>query len=70
VIVWPDWFITYASASTAATVRIAHLSWSRVPPKTPTARRGRTPITAIVTSPEISISVPAAGSQLKLRSGW
>ena len=30
VIVWPDAFITYASASTVTTVRIAHLSCFRV----------------------------------------
>jgi hypothetical protein len=62
----PDWFITYASASTAATVRIAHLSWSSVAPSTRTARAGESESTAIVIMPEISIRVPAAGSQLKL----
>ena len=66
MIVWPDWFITYASASTAATVRIAHLSWSSVGRARRSARPGESPITAIVIRPEISISVPAAGSQLKL----
>ena len=30
VTVCPERFITYASASTLATVRIAHLSWSSV----------------------------------------
>ena len=45
---------------------IAHLSWSSVRPNTRTARPGETPIAAIVIRPEISISVPAAGSQLKL----
>src|SRR5215210_750833 len=66
VIVWPDWFITYASASTEATVRIAHLSWSSVAPNTRSARPGVTPSASIVSRPDISISVPAAGSQLKL----
>ena len=60
--VWPDWFITYASASTAVTVRIAHLSWSMVAPSTRSARRGRDPEDGIVSRPEISISVPAAGA--------
>src|SRR3954452_11344232 len=31
VIVCPEKFMTYASASTAATVRIAHLSWLSAP---------------------------------------
>jgi hypothetical protein len=48
-------------------VRIAHLSWSSVLPSTPTARPGERRITAIVTKPAISISVPVAGSQLKLK---
>src|SRR3954447_25791874 len=68
VMVWPDWFITYASASTAATVRIAHLSWLNVVTKARTALRGETPSASMVTRPEMNIIVPAAGSQLKFNN--
>jgi len=66
VVVMPVRFITYARPRTAITVTIASLSWSSEPPNTLIERAGLTRRIAIVIRPEISSSVPAAGSQLRL----
>src|SRR2546421_4027350 len=69
VCVWPLPFITYASASTVATVRIAQRSWTSVRQYARAARAGDTRSTAAETTPETNIRLPAAVSQLNLNTG-
>src|SRR5438045_90835 len=66
VSVCADRFMTYASASTSATVTVAHLRRLSVSPYAASARRGDRRSTTIVSSPATSSSVPAAEAQLNL----
>ena len=68
VIVWPDRFITNASASTAITVRIAQRSWCSVVPYAFTARGTDSLSTTIVRTPAISIWVPGVVSRFRVNS--
>jgi hypothetical protein len=68
VIVWPDRFITNASASTTITVTIANRSWTSVAPYALSARGTDNFSTIIVRTPARSIWVPGVVSTFSVNS--